>query len=80
MLTALPSLPTQQAIVSGEGVRIPMRIRFDDLPEARRPHSESAEFSKSWQTDSAGREFLEDGIRRWRSQIKSPKGPRVAAS
>ncbi len=80
MLTALPSLPTQQAIVSGEGVRIPMRIRFDDLPEARRPHSESAQFSKAWQTDSAGRDFLEDGIRRWRSQIKSPKGLRVAAS
>jgi DNA helicase HerA-like ATPase len=79
MLRALPSLPTQQAIVSGEGVRIPMRIRFDDLPEARRPHSESAEFSKAWQTDSADRSFLEDGIRRWRAQIKTPKAIRVAA-
>ncbi|MEO6834687.1 MAG: ATP-binding protein [Candidatus Tumulicola sp.] len=71
MLTALPSLPTQQAIVSGEGVRVPMRIRFDDLPADRRPHSEGAEFSKAWQTDSADREFLDDGIRRWRAQIKS---------
>jgi DNA helicase HerA-like ATPase len=40
MLSALPSLPTQQAIVSGEGVRVPMRIRFADLPPQRRPHSE----------------------------------------
>lgn len=68
MLTALPSLPTQQAIVSGEGVRVPMRIRFDDLPAQRRPHSEAAEFSKAWQTDAADRGFIERGIQRWRTQ------------
>ena len=71
MLSALPSLPTQQAIVSGEGVRVPTRIRFDDLAPARRPHSQGAEFSTAWLTDSADREFVEHGIRRWRSQIRS---------
>jgi DNA helicase HerA-like ATPase len=70
MLGALPSLPTQQAIVSGEGVRIPMRIRFNDLPESRRPRSESAQFSKAWQHDDADQWFIQDGIERWRSQIK----------
>lgn len=70
MLSALPSLPMQQAIVSGEGVRIPMRICFDDLPEERRPRSESVEFSGAWQTDVADAEFIERGIHRWRSQIR----------
>jgi DNA helicase HerA-like ATPase len=71
MLSALPSLPTQQAIVSGEGVRIPMRIRFDDLPENQRPHSDGAVFSQQWQTDTADRKFIERGIRRWRAQTRS---------
>jgi uncharacterized protein len=71
MLSALPSLPTQQAIVSGEGVRIPMRIRFDDLPEQRRPHSAGAQFTKAWQSDGANRGFIDRGIRRWRAQIRS---------
>jgi DNA helicase HerA-like ATPase len=71
MLLALPSLPTQEAIVSGEGVRIPMRIRFSDLPEHNRPHSSGREFSKEWQSDTADRKFLERGIRRWRAQVRN---------
>jgi DNA helicase HerA-like ATPase len=71
MLSALPSLPMQQAIVSGAGSRIPMRIRFDDLPEERRPRSESADFSGSWQSDVAGLEFIDRGIRRWRAQTRN---------
>lgn len=67
MLSSLPSLPTAQAIVSGEAVNIPMRIRFDELPEARRPRSASAHFSTAWQTD-VDRSFIERGIRHWRSQ------------
>jgi DNA helicase HerA-like ATPase len=32
MLAALPMLRNQEAIISGEGVSLPMRVRFDDLP------------------------------------------------
>lgn len=71
MLTALPSLPQREAIVSGEGVRLAMRIRFDELPPERQPRSESARFSESWQRDDADRAFVEDSIRRWRSQRRS---------
>ncbi len=70
MLTALPSLPTQQAIVSGEAVRVPMRIRFDDVPESRRPRSEGAQFSSAWLVEAGDDALLHDGIRRWRAQIK----------
>lgn len=70
MLTALPSLPTQQAIVSGEGVPIPMRIRVDDLPQGRRPRSEAAEFSKAWHEDSTDAALRDEGVRRWRMQAR----------
>ncbi|MFY9718662.1 MAG: DUF87 domain-containing protein [Candidatus Cybelea sp.] len=71
MLPTLSSLPTQQAIVSGEAVRVPVRIRFNDLPEDRRPHSASAAFAQKWQTDDVDRRLIERGIRRWRSQIRN---------
>lgn len=70
MLTSLPSLPTQQAIVSGEGVPIPMRIRIDDLPDGRRPRSQAAEFSKAWHQDSADAALRDEGVRRWRMQAR----------
>jgi DNA helicase HerA-like ATPase len=53
MLSVLPFLGNSEAIAIGEGVRVPMRLRFDDLPEHERPRSNSAPFSKRWgQTDS----------------------------
>lgn len=70
MLGALPSLPSQQAIVSGEGVPVPMRIRFDDLPPRRRPLSKGADFSSAWQTDSTDTAFRDEGVRRWRLQSR----------
>jgi DNA helicase HerA-like ATPase len=70
MLAALPSLRTQEAIVSGEGVPLPMRIRFDDLPPERHPRGDSAQFSKAWQDDTADAEFRDEGIRRWRMQSR----------
>ena len=72
MLASLPSMRTQEAIVFGEGVRLPMHIRFDDLPPERRPRSDSAQFSKAWQSETAGAEFLDEGIRRWRQQTRKP--------
>jgi DNA helicase HerA-like ATPase len=70
LLSSLPSLPARQAIVSGEGVPIPMRIRFDDLPPERRPLSKGADFSTAWQTDATDAEFRDEGVRRWRLQSR----------
>ena len=72
MLAALPSMRAQEAIVFGEGVPLPMRIHFDDLSSERRPLSGSAAFSKGWQTDTAGLDFVDEGIRRWRQQSRGP--------
>jgi DNA helicase HerA-like ATPase len=70
LLQALPSMRPQEAIVVGEGVPMPMRVRFDDLPPDFHPRSRNTEFSKSWQRDDAGAEFLEESIRSWRRQIR----------
>ncbi len=72
MLSVLPSLPRAQAIVTGEAVRVPTRIRFDDLPKQRRPRSESARFSETWQADASDQTFVEWGMRRWRAQVRGP--------
>jgi DNA helicase HerA-like ATPase len=69
-LATLSSLGTQEAIVCGEGVQLPMRIRFDDLPRTRRPRSDGADFAKAWQTDSADADFRDEGVRRWRQQSR----------
>ena len=69
-IATLSSLGTQEAIVCGEGVPLPIRIRFDDLPRARRPRSEGGDFTKAWQTDSADAAFRDEGVRRWRQQSR----------
>jgi hypothetical protein len=51
-----------------------MRIKFADLEPEHRPRSKSAEFSKAWQRDSADSRFLEDGIARWRMQMRKQPG------
>lgn len=70
MLSALPSLPTQQALICGEGVPIPMRVHIDDLPQGRRPNSEAAEFSRAWRENSLDETVRDEGVRRWRMQAR----------
>jgi len=78
LLAALPTLRTQEAIAVGEGLPLPMRLRFHDLPPEYRPRSATAAFSSAWRNDSA-QGFVEDTIERWRHQHKeTPR--RVAAA
>jgi len=72
MMESLPSLRTQEAVAFGEGVPLPMHLRFGDLPAERRPRSDSAKFSKAWQANAAGIDFINEGIRRWRQQSRAP--------
>jgi DNA helicase HerA-like ATPase len=70
LLAALPSLRTQEAIAVGEGVTVPMRLRFDDLAEQFRPMSGTANFSTAWQNDTQDEAFIEAVIDRWRRQLR----------
>jgi uncharacterized protein len=68
LLNALPTLRQREAIVVGEGVAHPMRIRFKDLEDRHRPQGEAANFPEAWQADHKGREFVVEIIERWRHQ------------
>jgi len=68
MLNSLPALRNQQAVVVGEGVVLPMRIRFDDLPVSKRPHSDTVSFATQWQEDRGQKDFVARTVERWRKQ------------
>lgn len=73
LLNALPSLRTQEAVAVGEGLALPTRLRFDDLPANRRPKSGSAPFSKAWERSDENRTFVEKNVARWRDQVRFEK-------
>jgi len=64
---SLPSLGNGEAIAVGEGVSVPMRLCFDPLPEDRRPRSETADFTASWQSQNEDEDFVREIVQRWRS-------------
>lgn len=68
LLGALSALRRQEAVVSGEGVTLPMRIRFADLPEAMRPRSETRAFSEYWKRDDWDMTRVEEIISVWRGE------------
>ena len=45
-LDAIPALRNRECIVCGEGVAIPIRVRFDDLEPEKRPASSDPSFRK----------------------------------
>jgi DNA helicase HerA-like ATPase len=62
----LPLLGDREALVLGQGVSMPMRVRFDDLGKRSIPRNMHAGFSKSWKTPNMDREGLEAIVARWR--------------
>jgi DNA helicase HerA-like ATPase len=57
MVAVLPFLGNSEAIAIGEGVPVPMRLRFETLPENEQPLSSNARFSERWRVsghDEAG--------------------------
>lgn len=70
LLNALPALRMQEAIVVGEGVTVPMRIRFDDLDPDHQPRSGAVSFSKAWRHDIVEDGFIAETVTRWRHQTR----------
>ncbi len=68
LMEFLPSLRNAEAIAVGEGVPVPVRIRFNELPEHRRPLSGTAQFSTAWQSDEEDKSFIDTVVERWRRQ------------
>jgi uncharacterized protein len=63
----LPLLGDREALILGQGVAMPMRIKFDDLGEKGVPKNMRLGFSKSWESQSIERAELDTIVTRWRS-------------
>ena len=72
LIEALPALNTQEALVLGDGVSVPMHIRFNDLPPEHRPASTRPPFSQAWQQEGSDEHLIAETIERWRYQIRGP--------
>ncbi len=66
LLEFLPSLGQREAIAFGDGMSLPVRIKFDELPKNCLPRSSTARFSEKWQKSMEDEGFLEQVVDRWR--------------
>ncbi len=78
LVSVLPTLRTQEALVVGEGTVVPVRLRFNDLDEEHRPQSSDVPFAALWEADATGEEFVKNVVHRWRMQERPPVVQTVA--
>lgn len=74
LLEFLPSLGQREAIAFGDGMSLPARIKFDELPKFALPKSSTAVFSEKWQTSLNDDGFLDQVVERWRASGISTSG------
>ncbi len=72
LLEFMSTMGTGEAIVFGEGVALPTRIKFDMLPADASPKSNTASFTKNWARDMPDDTFLHEVVNRWRAQTFNP--------
>jgi hypothetical protein len=65
-LDAIPALRNRECIVCGEGVAIPIRVRFDDLEPEKRPASSDPSFARLWRESGDEAGIIQRTIKRWR--------------
>jgi DNA helicase HerA-like ATPase len=65
-LDAIPALRNRECIVCGEGVAIPIRVRFDDLEPEKRPASSDPSFARLWRETGGEEGIIQRTIKRWR--------------
>lgn len=74
LLEFLPALGQREAIAFGDGVSLPVRIKFNELSKENLPRSSTARFSERWQTSVGDEGFLEEVVERWRSAGNNMNG------
>jgi uncharacterized protein len=67
LLEFLTALGQREAITFGDGVTLPVRIKFDELPKHCMPRSSTARFTEKWQKSVGDEGFLETIVDRWRN-------------
>ena len=69
LVEALPTLKPREAVIVGDGVSVPMHMRFADLAPEARPQAAMLAFSEAWTSDIADPATLIPAtIDRWRRQ------------
>lgn len=66
LVQLIPALQNRECIIAGEGARVPVRVRIDEVEPAIRPASSDPEFSQLWKQRLPGNAVIEDAVRRWR--------------
>jgi hypothetical protein len=67
LLEFLSALGQREAIAFGDGVSLPVRIKFDELPKHCMPRSSTARFTEKWQKSVGDEGYLEGIVDRWRN-------------
>ncbi|MDO9384744.1 MAG: DUF87 domain-containing protein [Hyphomicrobiaceae bacterium] len=67
LLEFLPALGQREALAFGDGIPLPVRLLFDELPADALPRSTTAKFSERWQNSRLDEQFLLHVIDRWRA-------------
>ncbi|MEM9168985.1 MAG: ATP-binding protein [Pseudomonadota bacterium] len=68
LLGCLPSLGLGEAIAFGEGVAMPMRMRFDALPRGAVPKGLTTSFTDQWSNENDEELLIERLVDQWRAQ------------
>jgi hypothetical protein len=71
LLSFVPSLATREVFAFGEGVALPVRLTFTELPPHLLPNSEA--LGTAQVDDSVGPDFIASVVERWRGAMMSQK-------
>jgi DNA helicase HerA-like ATPase len=79
LLAFVPSLGTRETFAFGEGVALPTRLTFRDLPPSERPYNEAVAHLRM-QKGAIDQEFIASVVERWRgtttaSRVRSEFSP-----
>ena len=75
LLAFVPSLGTREVLAFGEGVALPTRLRFKDVPAHQLPRSETTISSSPSMTSGHDIHFVGAVLERWRGATSSRENP-----
>jgi DNA helicase HerA-like ATPase len=78
LIAFLPSLGNREGIAFGEGVPLPTRFRFKDLPADRLPRSQSSTLAHFRDSAEIDTDFVEAVVDRWREATITNQRPRTS--
>lgn len=74
LLEFLPALGQREALAFGDGIPLPVRLLFDELPANAMPRSTTARFTERWQDGRLDEQFLSHVVERWRATTGQHSG------